>query len=83
MFNIRVATEQDIPTIAKLAFEFWQESPTYSLRSFNIDRVITHLTKLMHGEGGCLFVCTLEDQIIGGFAGGIQSEWQSRNIDGI
>ncbi|NUF10347.1 hypothetical protein [Acinetobacter oleivorans] len=43
----------------------------------------THLTKLMHGDGGCLFVCTLEDQIIGGFAGGIQSEWQSRNIDGI
>ena len=80
MYTVRVATQQDLDTITPYAFQFWNETTTYSQRAFNIDIVKQHLSSLIDGAG-CLFLCVNEhDEPVGAFAGGFNTEWQSGDM---
>lgn len=78
-YTVRPATLEDLDTITPICYQFWQESPNYSQRPMDIYKVRKHFAALIDGAG-CLFLVSKDDgTIVGGFAGGIVTEWQSNS----
>lgn len=79
--TILLATNEDIPTILEIALSFWKESPTYSLRPINLDKVKRHLEFLIRDKTGIVLkAVNTEGKILGGFLGGIVEEWQADSL---
>lgn len=76
--QIRVANHNDIPILVKMGANFIHESPTFKKRGFNPDKATEHFKWLLNGNG-VIFVVVQENQIIGGFVGGITTDWQSNH----
>lgn len=82
MYRIEKAKISDIPELLKIAVQFWNESETYNQRPINLDKVKTQLqTLILFPSQGCVLICKDDqDNIIGGFMGGLQEEWQSDSL---
>ncbi|MGE8646236.1 GNAT family N-acetyltransferase [Acinetobacter vivianii] len=82
MYRIEQAQISDIPELLEIAVQFWNESPTYQQRPINLDKVKTQLqTLILFPTQGCVLICLDEDNnILGGFMGGLQEEWQSNSL---
>lgn len=82
MYRIEQAQISDIPELLEIAVQFWNESPTYQQRSINLDKVKTQLqTLILFPTQGCVLICLDEDNnILGGFMGELQEEWQSNSL---
>lgn len=82
MYTVEHAKILDIPELLEIAVKFWNESPTYSQRPMDINKVKLHLQSLVcFPSTGCLLVCKDEEgKIVGGFAGGIIAEWFGNSI---
>ena len=82
MYRIEQAKISDIPELLEIAVQFWNESPTYQQRPINLDKVKTQLqTLILFPTQGCVLICLDEDNnILGGFMGGLQAEWQSDSL---
>jgi len=81
-YRIEKAKISDIPTILTIALTFWEESPNYKLRPINLDKVKTQLqTLILYPTQGCVLACKDEaGNIVGGFMGGLQEEWQADSL---
>lgn len=82
MYRVEHALISDIPDLLEIAVSFWNESPTYKQRPINIEKVKTQLqTLILYPSQGCvLLVLDGDDNILGGFMGGLQEEWQSDSL---
>lgn len=82
MYKVKQAKILDISELLEIAVQFWQESDTYSQRPINLDKVKTQLqTLILYPSQGCVLIVKDEDNnILGGFMGGIQEEWQSDSL---
>ena len=82
MYRIEHAQISDIPELLEIAVQFWNESPTYQQRPINLEKVKTQLqTLILFPTQGCVLICLDEDNnILGGFMGGLQEEWQSDSL---
>ena len=78
-YTVEQARILDIPELLEIAVQFWNESPTYQQRPINLNKVKTQLqTLILYPSQGCVLVVKDEDDnILGGFMGGLQEEWQS------
>lgn len=82
MYTIEQAKISDIPELLEIAVQFWNESETYNQRPINLNKVKTQLqTLILYPSQGCVLICK-DDQynIVGGFMGGLQEEWQSDSL---
>lgn len=82
MYTVEQAKILDIPELLEIAVQFWNESPTYQQRPINLNKVKTQLqTLILYPSQGCVLVVKDEDDnILGGFMGGLQEEWQSDSL---
>lgn len=82
MYRVEKALINDIPELLEIAVGFWNESPSYQQRPINLNKVKTQLqTLILYPSQGCvLIVLDDEDNILGGFMGGLQEEWQSDSL---
>lgn len=82
MYRVEKARITDIPELLEIAVGFWNESPSYQQRPINLNKVKTQLqTLILYPSQGCvLVVLDEEDNILGGFLGGLQEEWQSDSL---
>lgn len=82
MYRVEHALISDIPELLEIAVGFWNESPTYKQRPVNLNKVKTQLqTLILYPSQGCvLLVLDDDDNILGGFMGGLQEEWQSDSL---
>ena len=82
MYRVEQARISDIPELLEIAVQFWNESPSYQQRPINLNKVKTQLqTLILYPSQGCvLIVLDDEDNILGGFMGGLQEEWQSDSL---
>lgn len=82
MYRIEQAKISDIPELLEIAVQFWKESETYNQRPINLDKVKTQLqTLILFPSQGCVLICKDDqDNIVGGFMGGLQEEWQSDSL---
>lgn len=82
MYRIEKAKISDIPELLEIAVQFWKESDTYNQRPINLDKVKTQLqTLILYPSQGCVLICKDDqDNILGGFMGGLQEEWQSDSL---
>lgn len=79
--EVLLATEEDIPAILDIALRFWKESPTYSLRPLNLDKVKRHFKSLIKGDDGIVLKAIDKDgNVLGGFCGGLIEEWQADSL---
>lgn len=76
--ELRVATLQDIPAMVAIGEKFIKESPTYSQRGYIPERAAAHFQAIINGAG-VIFLAEENGQIIGGFVGGIITDWQSNH----
>lgn len=74
--QVRVAVNSDVPTLVGFGASFIKESPNYKDRGFNPKKAANHFKSLING-GGVIFVVEIDGAVIGGFAGGIITDWQS------
>ena len=74
--RIREASHQDIPILIKMGAALTNESPTFKQRGFNPDKAARHFKWLLDGNG-VIFLAVHDGQIVGGFVGGITTDWQS------
>ncbi|MCM1957917.1 GNAT family N-acetyltransferase [Acinetobacter modestus] len=74
--KIRVASNNDIPILIKMGSAFIHESPTFKQRGFDPDKAARHFKWLLDGNG-VIFLAVHDGQIVGGFVGGITTDWQS------
>ena len=74
--RIREASQQDIPILIKMGAALTNESPTFKQRGFNPDKAAQHFKWLLDGNG-VIFMAMQDGQVVGGFAGGITTDWQS------
>ena len=74
--RILEASHQDIPILIKMGAALTNESPTFKQRGFNPDKAAQHFKWLLDGNG-VIFIAVQDGQIVGGFAGGITTDWQS------
>lgn len=72
--KIRLATHEDIPLLVKIGGAFIKESPTYSERGYIPEKAGNHFKWLLDGNG-VIFLAIQKGQIVGGFAGGISTDW--------
>ena len=82
MYRVEHARISDIPELLEIAVGFWNESPTYKQRTVNLKKVKTQLqTLILYPSQGCvLLVLDDDDNILGGFMGGLQEESQSDSL---
>lgn len=82
MYQIHKASITDVSELLEIAVQFWSESETYSQRPINLNKVKTQLqTLILYPSQGCVLVCKdADNNIIGGFMGGLQEEWQSDSL---
>ncbi|MEQ1298855.1 GNAT family N-acetyltransferase [Acinetobacter soli] len=74
--ELRVATNDDIPTLVKMGQLFAKESPIYRVRGFIPDKAAAHFDHVING-GGVIFLAEKNGVILGGFVGGVATDWQS------
>lgn len=74
--RIRLANHNDIPALIKMGSVFVSESPVYKNRGYLPDKAARHFKSLIDGEG-VIFLAIDDGQIVGGFAGGISTDWYS------
>lgn len=81
MYTVEQARIIDIPELLEIAVQFWNESDTYKQRPININKVKTQLqTLILYPSQGCVLIVKHDNQILGGFMGGLQEEWQSDSL---
>lgn len=74
--RIRLATHNDIPVLIKMGAVFVSESPIYKSRGYLPEKAAKHFKSLIDDEG--IVLLAIDDgQIVGGFAGGISTDWYS------
>lgn len=74
--KLRVALKSDIPTLVAMGSAFIHESTSFKQRGFIPEKASKHFEWLIDGNG-VVFLAEDEGEIIGGFAGGITTDWQS------
>lgn len=78
--HVRPATLADIPDMLEFGQRLVTESPTYAQRGFDPIKAAAHFENLIAGPAaGVIFVVEIEGAIVGGFAGGINEDWQSHH----
>ena len=74
--RIRCATHDDVHLLVKMGAAFIHESPTFSERGYIPEKAAAHFKWLIDGNG-VIFLAIDDGKIVGGFAGGIVTDWQS------
>ncbi|WP_336975342.1 GNAT family N-acetyltransferase [Acinetobacter pittii] len=76
--RIRLATLHDIPKLVQIGAAFVSESPVFKNRGYLPEKAAKHFKWLLDGNG-VIFLAIDKGQIVGGFAGGISTDWYSNH----